>query len=445
MPNTVNLTWPPISLKSISSKIGSGATPRGGKNSYKESGISLIRSLNVYDFKFSSEGLAFIDEEQASNLNNVEVKRNDILLNITGASVARCCMVPNYVLPARVNQHVSIIRINTNLTDPHFVLNFLNSPKYKHHLLTLAQGGATREALTKETIENFIILLPPLPTQQKIASILSAYDDLIENNTRRIAILEEMAQMIYREWFVKFRFPGHEKVKRVDSPLGKIPEGWEVKTLGEVTTLITKGTTPTSLGKAFIETGINFVKVEAITSNGVFNEEKFAKIDPDTHALLRRSQLSKGDILFSIAGAIGRAALVTERILPANTNQALAIIRASDILDLVYLYLNVCSGHFQNYSLGRVVQTAQANVSLSVLSAAPIVMPLKELLQSFTNIVSPILDQIDRILRKNINLRQTRDLLLPKLISGELDISDLDIEIPESDEPELQASAGGIK
>ena len=198
------------SLKKITTKIGSGATPRGGKNSYKTEGITLIRSLNVYDFEFSYEGLAFITEEQASEtrLARVIVKPKDILLNITGASVARCCMVPEHLLPARVNQHVSLVRVDPTRVDSRYVLYCINSPVYKHQLLSLAQGGTTREALTKEIIGNFAIPLPPLPTQHKIAAVLSAYDDLIENNTRRIEILEEMASTVYREWFVEFRFPG---------------------------------------------------------------------------------------------------------------------------------------------------------------------------------------------------------------------------------------------
>src|SRR5699024_5306715 len=107
-----------VQLKEIALKIGSGATPRGGKGAYKAAGISLIRSMNVYDSKFEYKDLAFIDNEQAEKLSNVEVKHNDILLNITGASVARCCMVPTNVLPARVNQHVSLIRIDPELASP---------------------------------------------------------------------------------------------------------------------------------------------------------------------------------------------------------------------------------------------------------------------------------------------------------------------------------------
>ena len=413
MPNTVNLTWPPISLKSISSKIGSGATPRGGKNSYKESGISLIRSLNVYDFKFSSEGLAFIDEEQASNLNNVEVKRNDILLNITGASVARCCMVPNYVLPARVNQHVSIIRINTNLTDPHFVLNFLNSPKYKHHLLTLAQGGATREALTKETIENFIILLPPLPTQQKIASILSAYDDLIENNTRRIAILEEMAQMIYREWFVKFRFPGHENVPLTDSPCGSIPEGWEVSKLGDCIEFL--------YGKALKKK----VRIPGLFpvygSSGIVGYHERALVEEPGIIVGR-----KGNV-----GSIFRSNMPFYPI------------------DTVYFVRSDLSQNFLFHALETMSflnnDTAVPGLNRNQAYGLEVLLPTKDVLDSFEKLVEPIYVLSCNLIESNKKLSRIRDLLLPKLISGELDVSDLDIEIPESDEPELQVSAGGIK
>jgi type I restriction enzyme S subunit len=152
--------WKVVSLKHITSKIGSGSTPRGGKEVYKTSGISLIRSLNIYDNQFEQEDLAYINEEQAAELDNVTIERRDILLNITGASVARCCMVPSYLLPARVNQHVAIIRVDPDLADPFFVVNSINSERHKRQILTLAQGGATREALTKETISNYEIVLP---------------------------------------------------------------------------------------------------------------------------------------------------------------------------------------------------------------------------------------------------------------------------------------------
>lgn len=159
--------WEILTLKNVTTKIGSGATPRGGKEAYKAGGIRLIRSLNVYDYRFEFSDVAFIDKTQAEELNNVTVATKDILLNITGASVARCCMVPSYLLPARVNQHVSIVRADPNRADPYYVLDTINSEQRKQQLLAFAQGGATREALTKETIENFAIMLPPRPLLDK--------------------------------------------------------------------------------------------------------------------------------------------------------------------------------------------------------------------------------------------------------------------------------------
>lgn len=158
-------------LSVLTNKIGSGATPRGGQKAYKESGISLIRSLNVHDSTFKPKGLAFIDDEQASKLDNVEVQAGDVLLNITGASIARCCIAPESFLPARVNQHVCIIRPNSKM-DAKYLNFLLISPKFKAALLFQGAGGATRQALTKVMISNLEIPLPLLDIQAKLVEQL---------------------------------------------------------------------------------------------------------------------------------------------------------------------------------------------------------------------------------------------------------------------------------
>lgn len=163
--------WEVDRLKNLTSKIGSGSTPRGGKESYLDSGMTLVRSLNVYDDEFVRRGLAFISEAQADKLSNVALKADDILLNITGASVCRCSMMDNSLLPARVNQHVCIIRPNG--IDNLFLLHLLISKSYKRKLMTLAtSGGATREALTKEDITELGIIVPPIEFQQKFSEIV---------------------------------------------------------------------------------------------------------------------------------------------------------------------------------------------------------------------------------------------------------------------------------
>ena len=165
--------WQKRRLRDVTTKIGSGATPIGGEAAYKPAGISLIRSLNVHDDGFRTKNLAFIDEAQAARLDNVIVEAGDVLLNITGASVARCCVVPSEHLPARVNQHVSIVRPAKQSLLPSFLHYMLISRDYKNRLLAVGEdGGSTRQAITKAQIQEFEVEFPPLPEQQRIVGIL---------------------------------------------------------------------------------------------------------------------------------------------------------------------------------------------------------------------------------------------------------------------------------
>jgi type I restriction enzyme S subunit len=169
--NGVPEGWRKVSLGEVTSKIGSGFTPRGGESSYLPEGTPLIRSLNVYDDRFEDEGLAFVGEDHAAALAGVTVGSKDILLNITGASVARCCMAPERYLPARVNQHVMIIRVDPEMADPFLVHKAINSDERKRQLLSYAQKGSTREALTKEMIASFEITLPPETLMRQFGEI----------------------------------------------------------------------------------------------------------------------------------------------------------------------------------------------------------------------------------------------------------------------------------
>ncbi|VXC51995.1 Type I restriction-modification system, specificity subunit S [Pseudomonas sp. 8BK] len=213
--------WLTRRLCEVTTKIGSGATPRGGGESYKAEGISLIRSLNVYDGGFREAKLARIDDEQAADLSNVVVESHDVLLNITGASIARCCRVPADFLPARVNQHVSIIRPIKEKLDPDFLHYLLISNIYKGRLLhTGEEGGSTRQAITKAQLQEFVIEFPDsLPEQHRIVAILNkAFDGIAKART----IAEKNLQN------ARTLFESH-----LQSKLAKQP-GWEGKTLRQV-------------------------------------------------------------------------------------------------------------------------------------------------------------------------------------------------------------------
>ena len=171
--NTMN--WPVRNLGDITTKIGSGATPKGGKESYKEDGISLVRSMNVHNGRFEYKELAHISDEQAERLDNVTLEENDVLLNITGASVARCCIVPSDILPARVNQHVCIVRCKDYIL-PEFLNHLLIEDNYQDLLWGIAGSGATREAITKQQVENLQIIMPPESKQSEFKEFVKQVD-----------------------------------------------------------------------------------------------------------------------------------------------------------------------------------------------------------------------------------------------------------------------------
>jgi len=199
--------WIEDSLKSLTTKIGSGATPRGGEESYKSEGISLVRSLNVHDLGFKYAKLAFLDDAQADDLSNVELQQRDVLLNITGASVARCCIVPDDVLPARVNQHVSIIRAIGNKLDAEFLHYLLISKPYKDKLLqTGAEGGSTRQAITKAQIQAFRIRFPKTLAEQstivdELNEMLAETQRLESLYQRKLAALDELKKSLLHRAF----------------------------------------------------------------------------------------------------------------------------------------------------------------------------------------------------------------------------------------------------
>ena len=183
-------------MSHICSKIGSGATPRGGKGSYCEKGISLIRSTNVYDYSFAYNDLAHINEDQAKALSNVTVEPYDVLFNITGVSIARCCIVPPNVLPARVNQHVMILRPKAGKYMSYYLLLTMCEQSNKNLLLGIGQSGSTRDAINKQEMEEFKISLPPREEIDAFGKQAEIFFSHIQNNTHEIEILQSMQKLM---------------------------------------------------------------------------------------------------------------------------------------------------------------------------------------------------------------------------------------------------------
>ena len=244
--------WMSIRLGPACAKIGSGATPRGGSSVYSLNGpCALIRSQNVFNDRFRRDGLVYISEEHASSLANVVVLKHDVLLNITGDSVARTCQVDPEILPARVNQHVAIIRPNPEKIVPRFLRYALVSSEMQARLLSWARAGGTRNALTKSMIESVDVLVPTdIREQHAIAHILGSLDEKIDLNRRMHATLEAMAHALFKSWFVDFdpvraKMEGRDTGlprdigdlfpdRLMESELGQIPNGWNVTSLGNI-------------------------------------------------------------------------------------------------------------------------------------------------------------------------------------------------------------------
>ncbi len=437
--------WKKIRLGEVCSKIGSGATPRGGSDVYLDNGkYALIRSQNIYNEGFHRDGLAFIGENHADELSNVEVKKGDILLNITGDSVARCCQVEPSILPARVNQHVAIIRPDPKLLNSRLLRYILVSAEMQSKLLSWAGAGATRNALTKSMIESLDVFVPEnIDEQEGIAYILGTIDDKIESNKRINETLEVMARAMFKSWFVEFdpvvaKMEGQDSglLKEIadlfpdsfkESELGLIPEGWVVKPLSEITDVITKGTTPTQEDMSNApDTAprINFVRVNSIDKDGSIIFDKLTKIPLTVHTgVLKRSILQANDILYTIAGTIGRIATAEDQILPANANQAVAIIRPKPTIPTSFLVLTMQNEAFREELHNNIVHAVQANLSLGMLSKARAVVPPVEVLLKIFKPIDCLMSKINDNRTQSRTLATIRETLLPRLLNGELGIN----------------------
>jgi type I restriction enzyme S subunit len=403
--------WKTYKLSEVTTKIGSGATPRGGKEAYKKFGTSLIRSQNVLDFKFSTNGLAFIDEKQASKLDNVTIEENDVLLNITGDSVARVCSVPKEFLPARVNQHVAIVRADILKLDAIYLKYFLLENTNKNMLLTLASAGATRNALTKIMIEDFRLDLPPLPEQTQIANILSAIDDKIENNLAINKTLEDMAMALYKHWFVDFG-PFREG-EFIDSELGLIPKGWEVKSVKDFGETIT-GKTPSKKFPEHFGKDMPFVTPTDFKNYGkhILNANRsISKLGIEKH---KRNVIPANSIIVTCIGSdMGKVAISKTSCL---TNQQINSLKCKNYHFMFCFFVH-------NYSLLKSLAgdgTTMPIINKSTFESIEVLYPGNENLNSFEKIIKEYDKQILNNTQENQSLTNLRDNLLPKLISGEV-------------------------
>ncbi|WP_313231084.1 restriction endonuclease subunit S [Sphingobium yanoikuyae] len=419
--------WPSVALGPRAQKIGSGATPRGGKEAYLDAGpFALIRSQNVHDFSFRWDGLAYIDEEQAGALDNVEVRANDILINITGDSVARVCMVDERALPARVNQHVAIIRANPAEFSQDYLLYALLEPAMKQRLLMLASAGATRNALTKGTLEELEIRQPSRHEQDRIAGVLATLDTKIDLNRQMAATLEGMARALFKSWFVDFDHV-HAKAEGRDTGLPAdiaalfpdsfddegLPKGWVWKRADEIARSVRSTADPKAMPPETPYVGLEHLprKSLGMGNHGHAHEVESGKL-----------YFKAGDLLF---GKL-RPYFHKVSVMPFEgiASSDIFVFRAKSEKYRALMYFGFSEDKFVASASGASTGTRMPRADWPYMSEQQFASDDGKVLNAFNEIALSHVTQIGERLAECRKLEQLRDALLPNLLSGELRVDD---------------------
>jgi type I restriction enzyme S subunit len=373
---------------------------------YTDSGVPVIRGTNLSGpFKFSFDDFVYVSEERADELRPNNAHPGDLVFTQRG-TIGQVGLIPINSPFSRfvISQSQMKLTPDPDQADSLFLYYYFSAPGTVQRIQNLAFAAGVPH-INLDILRNFEVLLPPIPAQRRVAAILSAYDDLIENNTRRIAILERMARALYREWFVDFRFPGHEKVKMVESPNGSIPDGWKLATLGAMALNLDRKRKPLS-------------KMEREKRKGPYPYYGAAKVFDYIDDFI-----FDGEYLLlaedgSVVTKAGKPVLQLARG-KFWANNHTHILQGRTPLSTQYLYLVLSEVDVMGYVTGA----AQPKITQENLNRIPVLVPESGLLERFQRAAADLFAQMNLLERKNATLRTTRDLLLPKLISGEIDVS----------------------
>lgn len=405
--------WYKVRIEDICTLVTSGGTPSRKLPKYYKGSIPWfktgeLKDGNLYDSEEKITGEAI--KQSSAKIYPVDT----VLMAMYGDGRTIGSLGVTKV-PAASNQACCAMKTNENKCYYRFL--FYSLQVHRRKIISLALGGAQRN-LNQGTLKNYEIELPPLETQHKIASILSSYDDLIENNTRRIKILEEMARMAYREWFVNFHFPGREQVRLVDSSLGLIPEGWEVVELQIVCDRITDGshTSPETRSEGYPMASVKDMHDYGLNIQGCRKISEVDYVD-----LVRNDcKVKKNDVLIAKDGSYLKHCFVVENDIDVVLLSSIAMLRPNSHIRPHLLAMILKDPEVKERMRGYVSGVAIPRIVLKDFRAFQIVLPPKHLQDTWGGLVEPLVKLIWKINSKNQNLRQTRDLLLPKLISGEV-------------------------
>jgi type I restriction enzyme S subunit len=403
-----------IELKSISTKITKGTTPSNIGEGFTQSGINYIRSEMITHNKYIDKSkLLYISNAVHEKLKRSQLESGDILFSMAGIYLGKTAVLREEDIPANTNQAVALIRLNNDLCNIDFIYYFLNQPKVLKYVNQIS-GQSAQPNINLQQIGSIPINLPDMKIQRRIADILSAYDDLIENTQKQIKLLEEAAMRLYKEWFVKLRFPGHENTKIVDG----VPEGWEVNRADSFFDITIGKTPPRAESHWFVsgKEGIPWVSISDMGKNGAFIFQTAEGLTEQAVYKHNVNVVPIDTIILSFKLTVGRVAITTSEI---TTNEAIAHFKTDNPLLREYVFLYLKNFSYETLGSTSAISTA---INSKIVKAMPFVMPSTEIIHGFSSVVKPLLDKIYGLQDITLKAMQARDKLLPKLMTGEIEV-----------------------
>ena len=387
------------------------------KDNYVNKGTPIVTVEHLGNKWFTSQNLPMVSDEDKLRLAKYCSQEGDVIFSRVG-SVDRCSYVSKEYSGWLFSGRCLRVRPRSGI-NPEYLYYFLTNEGTKQYIRNIAVG-ATMPSINTKLLNEVPVKIPSLPDQCRIASILSSLDRKIELNNKINADLEEMAQAIFKNWFVDFE--PFKDGKFVDSELGMIPEGWKVVTLDDLTSKFGTGLNPR---KNFVLGHGNnyYVTIKNMGDNRIYLNDRCDKVDDEALAKInKRSKLQKGDLLFSGIGTIGRVAMVVEDPLNWNTSESVFNMHPIDSVSSEFIYLLLLSDIFQQYVRQNAQGGVQQGIRMASLKAFQLAIP--DDLKFFDNLVKPIIAKVKSNDRENDRLSLLRDTLLPRLMSGELEVSE---------------------
>ena len=418
--------WPKVTIKDVCESVIDCVNKTAPVVEY-ETPYKMIRTTNVKKGVVNLAGARFVEKATFDKWTRRAVPRVGDVILTREAPLGDVGMITTPNENIFLGQRLMQYRVDPEKLDAHYLLYVLQGPKLQGQLKA-AGSGSTVEHIRVGDAENLEIELPPILDQREIGKVLANYDNLIENNNRRIAILEEMAQSLYREWFVYFRYPGHanqpddsfdnkdSKPNLIDSPLGPIPEGWQVKRIKDIGTVNTGKTPSTKKPEYYNSADIPFLKTPDM-HGAIFSVDIEDYLSLDGANSQKNKFVSANSICVSCIGA--RAGVVTITSERLQTNQQINSIVLGDLKFREYIYLFAVSLHQKIHALGSSGAT-MTNVNKSKFEGIEVIIPPEDVIQAFHSATAPSFDFILNLQKRNKNLKKQRDMLLPKLISGQI-------------------------